>query len=41
MRAVLDVPPPVNPFTVSTAGSASTMAIIRCRIVFMAWKEVS
>src|ERR1022692_3426485 len=29
MRAVFDVPPPVNPATVSMAGSAWTMLIIR------------
>ena len=40
-RAVLYVLPPVNPFTVSTAGSAATILIIGSMILSMAWNEVS
>ena len=35
-RAVLYVLPPVNPFTVSTAGSAATILIIGSMILSMA-----
>ena len=35
-RAVFIVPPPVNPITVSTAGSALMILIIRWRILSMA-----